>query len=63
MLGGIFLKGFREAIGIAVAMVGVYLLVNLVVVGGRILRDRDAAPGSGRLAETRCLGNTEALSA
>ena len=32
VLGGIFLKGFREAIGIAVAVVGVYLLVNLVVV-------------------------------
>src|ERR687898_576015 len=33
VLGGIFLKGFREAIGIAVAVVGAYLLVNLVVVG------------------------------
>ena len=32
VLGGIFLKGFREAIGIAVAVVGTYLLVNLVVV-------------------------------
>jgi len=32
VLGGIFLKGFREAIGIAVAVVGAYLLVNLVVV-------------------------------
>ena len=28
----VFLKGFREAIGIAVAVVGAYLLVNLVVV-------------------------------
>ncbi|HEX5700242.1 MAG TPA: amino acid transporter, partial [Rubrobacter sp.] len=33
VLGGIFLRGFREAIGIAVAVVGAYLLVNLVVVG------------------------------
>src|SRR5215204_5543803 len=33
VLGGIFLMGFREAIGIAVAVVGAYLLVNLVVVG------------------------------
>jgi hypothetical protein len=32
VLGGIFLKGFREVIGIAVAVVGAYLLVNLVVV-------------------------------
>ena len=32
MLGAIFLKGFREAIGIAVLIVGVYLLLNLVVV-------------------------------
>jgi len=33
VLGGVFLKGFREAIGIAVAVVGAYLLVNIVVVG------------------------------
>ncbi len=33
LLGAIFLKGFKEAIGIAVALVGVYLLLNLVVVG------------------------------
>jgi hypothetical protein len=32
VLGAVFLKGFREAIGIAVAVVGAYLLVNLVVV-------------------------------
>jgi hypothetical protein len=32
LLGAVFLKGFREAIGIAVAVVGVYLTVNLVVV-------------------------------
>lgn len=31
-LGAIFLKGFKEAIGIAVALVGVYLLLNLVVI-------------------------------
>jgi hypothetical protein len=33
MLGGIFLRGFKEAIGIAVALVGVYLLLNSVVIG------------------------------
>ena len=32
ILGAVFLKGFREAIGIAVALVGVYLLLNAVVV-------------------------------
>src|ERR687885_93813 len=31
-LGTIFLKGFREAIGIAVVVVGFYLLLNLLVV-------------------------------
>jgi hypothetical protein len=33
LLGGIFLKGFKEAIGIAVLLVIVYLLLNVVVVG------------------------------
>jgi hypothetical protein len=31
-LGAIFLKGFKEAIGIAVALVGIYLALNLTVV-------------------------------
>jgi hypothetical protein len=31
-LGAVFLKGFKEAIGIAVAVVGAYLLLNLVIV-------------------------------
>jgi hypothetical protein len=33
LLGGVFLKGFTEAIGIAVGLVGVYLALNVVVVG------------------------------
>ena len=33
LLGGVFLKGIKEAVGIAVALVGVYLLLNVVVVG------------------------------
>ncbi|MDT5293402.1 MAG: hypothetical protein QOJ76_282, partial [Acidobacteriota bacterium] len=33
LLGGIFLKGFKEAIGIAVVLVGAYLTLNVVVVG------------------------------
>ncbi len=32
LLGAVFLKGFREAIGIAVLLVAVYLVLNLVVV-------------------------------
>jgi hypothetical protein len=32
ILGAIFLKGFKEAIGLAVALVAVYLLFNVVVV-------------------------------
>src|SRR5262245_24728028 len=33
ILGAIFLKGFKEAIGLAVLLVASYLLLNLVVVG------------------------------
>src|SRR5919199_5511099 len=32
LLGAVFLKGFREAIGIAVVVVSAYLLLNLLVV-------------------------------
>lgn len=33
LLGTVFLKGFKEAIGIAVFLVAIYLLLNLIVVG------------------------------
>ncbi|SDT13966.1 Amino acid transporter [Friedmanniella luteola] len=33
LLGGVFLKGFKEAIGIAVGLVAVYLALNVVVIG------------------------------
>ncbi|WP_395690117.1 amino acid transporter [Nocardioides sp.] len=33
LLGGVFLRGFNEAIGIAVVLVAVYLALNAVVVG------------------------------
>src|ERR1700687_130685 len=33
LLGAIFFKGFKEAIGIAVVLVGIYLLINVIVVG------------------------------
>ena len=32
LLGGVFLKGFKEAIGIAVGLVAVYLVLNAVVI-------------------------------
>src|SRR4051794_31684445 len=33
LLGAVFLKGFGEAIGVAVALVGIYLILNLIVIG------------------------------
>jgi hypothetical protein len=36
VLGAIFLKGFKEAIGIAVFLVGLYLLLNVVVVSAGV---------------------------
>ncbi len=32
ILGTVFLKGFKEAIGIAIVLVGIYLLLNIIVV-------------------------------
>jgi hypothetical protein len=32
LLGGVFLRGFKEAIGLAVALVATYLLLNVVVI-------------------------------
>src|SRR5437868_3283615 len=37
VLGLIFLKGFKEAIGIAVVLVGVYLLLNTIVIGKALI--------------------------
>ena len=33
ILGAIFLKGFKEAIGVAVVLVGIYLFLNVIVAG------------------------------
>ncbi|MEV4533356.1 amino acid transporter [Asanoa sp. NPDC049518] len=38
LLGAVFLKGFTEAIGIAVVLVGVYLALNVVVVVDGLIR-------------------------
>ena len=40
LLGAVFLKGFKEAIGIAVVLVGVYLVLNVVVIGVSAAADR-----------------------
>ncbi|MCC7024791.1 MAG: APC family permease [Thermomicrobiales bacterium] len=37
LLGIVFLKGFSEAIGVAVTLVGVYLALNFIVIGRGIL--------------------------
>ena len=37
LLGGVFLKGFKEAIGLAVAIVVLYLILNVVVIGAGVL--------------------------
>nr|WP_211238257.1 APC family permease [Deinococcus pimensis] len=37
LLGAVFLKGFKEAIGIAVALVALYLSLNVVVIGQGLL--------------------------
>jgi hypothetical protein len=37
LLGAVFLKGFKEAIGIAVVLVAVYLALNVIVVGTSIV--------------------------
>ena len=36
-LGAIFLKGFREAVGLAVPIVGIYLLLNAIVITHELL--------------------------
>ena len=33
LLGGVFLKGFKEAMGLAVGIVAVYLVMNLITIG------------------------------
>ncbi|MFC7753175.1 APC family permease [Tsukamurella soli] len=47
LLGAVFLKGFKEAIGVAVVLVGVYLALNVVVIGDALWR---ALTGPGYMA-------------
>jgi hypothetical protein len=37
LLGGMFMRGFREVIGIAVTLVGLYLLLNVIVIGSGVV--------------------------
>jgi hypothetical protein len=46
VLGAIFLKGFREAVGVAVVVVVVFLLLNLVVVAVGVYESVFASPQS-----------------
>src|SRR5256885_12381082 len=51
LLGAIFLKGFKEAIGIAVFLVAIYLTLNLVVVSVAVVEVLKHSHGITRLEE------------
>lgn len=60
LLGAVFLKGFKEAIGIAVALVAIYLALNAVVVGRGLIelaRAPDHFPQWQQLLTVRSHGN------
>ena len=51
LLGAVFLKGFKEAIGIAVVLVAGYLFLNVITIGAGVYSDH-ATPGAvARLAD------------
>ena len=37
MLGASFMRGFKEVIGLAVMIVGIYLVLNMIVIGAGVL--------------------------
>ena len=53
LLAAVFLRGFSEAIGIAVVLVGVYLALNLVVVVVGLVEVIAAAEPRRRLGRRR----------
>ena len=63
LLGAIFLKGFREAIGVAVFLVGTYLLLNCIVlsVGFYELATHPAALSNWKTALTTAHGSSLAM--
>ena len=50
LLGAVFLRGFTEAIGVAVALVAAYLVLNVVVIGVAAVHVLEAPHVLGRLA-------------
>ena len=59
-LGAVFLKGFREAIGFAVPIVAVYLVLNAVVVGWGLVVPRGASERLRQLDDRRRSSSTAA---
>ena len=53
LLSAVFLKGFKEAIGLAVLIVAVYLALNAVVIGWR-LSASSSIRSTSRAGRTRC---------
>ena len=52
LLGAIFLKGFKEAIGIAVFLVAIYLVLNTIVVSVAVAAVSEASRGNDRMEAT-----------
>lgn len=63
ILGAVFLKGFNEAMGIAVVLVGVYLTLNAVVIGTGLVKvmQHSAVIGQWHSAVTHEHGGTLTL--
>ena len=59
-LSAVFLKGFKEAIGLAVGIVGFYLALNVVVIGAALLRCVCTVRSCSRRGRRRCISSTAA---
>ena len=57
-LSAVFLKGFKEAIGLAVGIVGVYLALNAVVIGAALVELARAPGGVPRVESRRSTTST-----
>jgi hypothetical protein len=53
LLGAIFVKGFREAIGIAVVLVAIYLVLNSITIGVGLYEVFNPSFASEQLANRR----------
>ena len=54
-LGAVFLKGFKEAIGLAVVIVGIYLALNVVVIGCGAAATSSVVPSCSRAWKARAV--------